>query len=870
MMTQGQAEEVICRVLVALATQLCGWVIAWPCVTRQVPANAEAQVEELDEADLLAQLGEEEGIPMTQVDITEAHGGADACVDTAVAMALAPLPSRQSTPVPLSQPFLSQPANPEPCAAFTVEEQPSAEAADMSKDACDGAELGGAMPADHVEQVDLPAMEPNNQAVEPNNQAVEPNIQAVEPASQGKPPEVVRPTLPACNTKRKGLQVPVNKAVVPLATPGSTGSATSAPVKKKAGLQVAPGIPLAAKPTGPPVRKPAALPTSKPVLKPAGLFAMWLQVCWKPSIASVARCASLSFLTCLLFGDCAAAVTTTLKPAESLPAPPASSTEMQHEECHSSAAPVVDVHPVPTPTPNAATTHSTPSEVQTAPSAPKPQKAAKKVSAAANSAPPKLAAAATDDTSKKAEKRPRAASGYQLWCNDMRVVLKETEPGLSMPETSKRLAEMWKGASDEEKAPFLVSWDGSHGYESVSNAKKKAKKGQALTATVTPAVVVLPSVPRRRPPASAFSIFMADRRPELKAEMPDASVLELNAALEVEWRNISEEEKASWVAEAQERAAAAEMTYQLATAQDAAGLEFEEGVCHDDPTSATDNDHGMKMIADAAARIQGPVIMGKRPAAPAPKPKGRKRPRKGAKGAKQPTQAEAEASDGDQQGQEDDEDHQITVEPEVILCHDNKGQYWVKMRGSTNLYDFKFVKADRVKQLRNQPAMEHAHDDGFNGWGSKLLELADQYEAYRAQFGTDFLECQDPQGGLVGAAMAGPTHPPAAMHISLNIDLGAFAFCCHPCPVDQGCLSMDAMIKGSMMDVCALLGTLRDKDAGGLLSSKPTRKTSAARGADDIMITVPAIMLSFVGQRMVNVWRDRALQAEAELAALQS
>ncbi|KAL6753415.1 hypothetical protein V8C86DRAFT_2727747 [Haematococcus lacustris] len=426
----------------------------------------------------------------------------------------------------------------------------------------------------------------------------------------------------------------------------------------------------------------------------------------------------------------------------------------------------------------------------------------------------------------------------------MRVVLKETEPGLSMPETSKRLAEMWKGASDEEKAPFLaqaeankeaardaqVSWDGSHGYESVSNAKKKAKKGQALTATVTPAVVVLPSVPRRRPPASAFSIFMADRRPELKAEMPDASVLELNAALEVEWRNISEEEKASWVAEAQERAAAAEMTYQLATAQDAAGLEFEEGGCHDDPTSATDNDHGMKMIADAAARIQGPVIMGKRSAAPAPKPKGRKRPRKGVKGAKQPTQAEAEASDGDQQGQEDDEDHQITVEPEVILCHDNKGQYWVKMRGSTNLYDFKFVKADRVKQLRNQPAMEHAHDDGFNGWGSKLLELADQYEAYRAQFGTDFLECQDPQGGL-------------------NFDL---------------------MRQGSMMDVCALLGTLRDKDAGGLLSSKPTRKTSAARGADDIMITVPAIMLSFVGQRMVNVWRDRALQAEAELAALQS
>jgi hypothetical protein len=26
-------------------------------------------------------------------------------------------------------------------------------------------------------------------------------------------------------------------------------------------------------------------------------------------------------------------------------------------------------------------------------------------------------------------------------------------------------------------------------------------------------------------------------------------------------------------------------------------------------------------------------------------------------------------------------------------------QYWVKMRSSDNLYDFKFIKADRVKQL---------------------------------------------------------------------------------------------------------------------------------------------------------------------------
>lgn len=50
------------------------------------------------------------------------------------------------------------------------------------------------------------------------------------------------------------------------------------------------------------------------------------------------------------------------------------------------------------------------------------------------------------------------------------------------------------------------------------------------------------------------------------------------------------------------------------------------------------------------------------------------------------------------------------------------------------------------------------------------------------------------------------------------------------------------MPDGSLLDVCAVLGAMRDRDAGGLLSAKPRRKGSAVRGLDDLMINVPALM----------------------------
>jgi len=44
---------------------------------------------------------------------------------------------------------------------------------------------------------------------------------------------------------------------------------------------------------------------------------------------------------------------------------------------------------------------------------------------------------------------------------------------------------------------------------------------------------------------------------------------------------------------------------------------------------------------------------------------------------------------------------------------------------------------------------EEAQAQALNGWGTRLLALADQYERYRQEFEADAKECLDDGGGLV-------------------------------------------------------------------------------------------------------------------------
>ncbi|PVU95952.1 hypothetical protein BB561_001481 [Smittium simulii] len=61
-------------------------------------------------------------------------------------------------------------------------------------------------------------------------------------------------------------------------------------------------------------------------------------------------------------------------------------------------------------------------------------------------------------TSKKAPKDPNApkkpVSSYLLFCNDYRDKVRESEPGISTQDISKRLGELWSAISSEEKSKY--------------------------------------------------------------------------------------------------------------------------------------------------------------------------------------------------------------------------------------------------------------------------------------------------------------------------------------------------------------------------------------------------------------------------------
>ena len=50
--------------------------------------------------------------------------------------------------------------------------------------------------------------------------------------------------------------------------------------------------------------------------------------------------------------------------------------------------------------------------------------------------------------------KEKKVSNFQKFCKEKRVELKESNPELKFGEVNKRLGEMWRGLSDEEKSSY--------------------------------------------------------------------------------------------------------------------------------------------------------------------------------------------------------------------------------------------------------------------------------------------------------------------------------------------------------------------------------------------------------------------------------
>lgn len=127
---------------------------------------------------------------------------------------------------------------------------------------------------------------------------------------------------------------------------------------------------------------------------------------------------------------------------------------------------------------------------------------------------------------------------------EARAEAKKENPDLAPKELMSKLADMWRGLSDDEKAPYeekaaeakdaYIKAGGGAKKDGEGKAKKasKAKKGKDGEEG---------EKPKRGP--NAYMIFSNEKRGEVKAENPGLKVTEIAKVIGDMWKELSEEEK---------------------------------------------------------------------------------------------------------------------------------------------------------------------------------------------------------------------------------------------------------------------------------------------------------------------------------------
>ena len=140
----------------------------------------------------------------------------------------------------------------------------------------------------------------------------------------------------------------------------------------------------------------------------------------------------------------------------------------------------------------------------------------------------------------------KARSAYILFCSENRAKLQKKSPELNTTQLVSKLGEMWKSASDKEKAKFAeLSKKDKERYEKEmenysppSDVEEEApkKRGKAKKERTGP-----------KRPTSAYLYFCEDMRKTLKEKHPDMSGKDITTELGKRWKALSEKEKAPYV-----------------------------------------------------------------------------------------------------------------------------------------------------------------------------------------------------------------------------------------------------------------------------------------------------------------------------------
>lgn len=134
----------------------------------------------------------------------------------------------------------------------------------------------------------------------------------------------------------------------------------------------------------------------------------------------------------------------------------------------------------------------------------------------------------------------RKPSAYMIFSNEKRAEVKEQNPGARVTVIAKRLGEMWRALSEEEKSKYKEDAKNAPAYEPKAKKpkrEKKSRKTRALNADGTPK-------PKREP--SSYIKFANSKRAEVKEAHPGLKVTEIAKKLGEMWRGLSDDEKKAY------------------------------------------------------------------------------------------------------------------------------------------------------------------------------------------------------------------------------------------------------------------------------------------------------------------------------------
>ena len=132
----------------------------------------------------------------------------------------------------------------------------------------------------------------------------------------------------------------------------------------------------------------------------------------------------------------------------------------------------------------------------------------------------------------KAKKSKRPLSSFMHFSAAKRPETTAAYPCLKPSDINKKLGEMWRAASDEDKSPFVkLAADAKLAFDKGKNSFAKGEPSNA------------DAKQKQKRPANSFMLFTKAKTAEIKAANPDLSFAERGKQIGELWRAASEKEK---------------------------------------------------------------------------------------------------------------------------------------------------------------------------------------------------------------------------------------------------------------------------------------------------------------------------------------